>query len=187
MKEWRELSDKLLIDACLAGQSAMYEILMHRHQGKVFNVLYRFLGNYEASQDLSQETFLTVYQKLYMFSGRSAFSTWVCQIALNKARDLLRSNGADTLSDDLEGHADTLAAGDAEQPDRQLEQGQLQHRIQGVLNRMPSNYREVLILKHLEEHSNEEIAVMLDETVENVKVRTYRARQMFKQLFGALS
>lgn len=187
MKEWRELSDKLLIDACLAGQSAMYEILVQRHQGKVFNVLYRFLGNYEASQDLSQETFLTVYQKLYMFSGRSAFSTWVCQIALNKARDLLRSNGADTLSDDLEDHADALAAGDAGQPDRQMEQGQLQQRIQGVLNRMPSNYREVLILKHLEEHSNEEIATMLNDTVDNVKVRTFRARQMFKQLYGELS
>lgn len=182
-----DLPDKSLIDACLAGQVAMYEILMQRHQGKVFNVLYRFLGNREASQDISQETFLTVYQKLHMFSGRSAFSTWVCQIALNKARDLLRSSGTNTLCDDLADHADFLPAADSGQPDHQMEQDQLQGRIQKILNRMPANYREVLILKHLEEHSNEEIASMLGDTVENVKVRTFRARQMFKQFYGKLS
>lgn len=181
------MSDKALIDACLSGRSEVYEVLVRRHQQKVFNVLYRFLGNYEASQDLSQETFLTAYQKLDMFGGRSAFSTWLCQIALNKARDMLRSNGADSLCEDVADYSDTLVAADATRPDRRAEQGQALERIQGILNRMPAHYREVLILKHLEEHSNEEIAVMLDETVENVKVRTYRARQMFKQLFGALS
>lgn len=179
--------DKALIDACLAGRTEAYEALVGRHQQKVFNVLYRFLGNYEASQDLSQETFLAAYQKLDMFGGKSAFSTWLCQIALNKARDLLRSNGVNSLCEDVADYGDTLVAADATRPDHRAEQGQALERIQRILNRMPAHYREVLILKHLEEHSNEEIAAMLDETVENVKVRTFRARQMFKQLFGELS
>lgn len=183
----QDLPDKALIDACLAGKSEVYEVLVRRHQQKVFNVLYRFFGNYETSQDVSQEAFLTAYQKLDMFGGRSAFSTWLCQIALNKARDLLRSNGADTLCDDLEDHVDTLVAPDATRPDHQVQQGQLNDQIQAILNRMPSHYREVLILKHLEEHSIQEIASMLDDTEENVKVRTFRARQMFKQLYGALA
>lgn len=181
------MSDKMLIDACLAGRSEVYEVLVRRHQQKVFNVLYRFLGNYEASQDVSQETFLTAYQKLDMFGGRSAFSTWLCQIALNKARDMLRSNGAHSLCEDVADHVDTLVAADSTRPDHRAEQGQLHERIQGILNRMPLHYRDVLILKHLEGHSNEEIASMLDDTVENVKVRTFRARQMFKQLHGGLS
>lgn len=180
-------SDKALIDACLAGRSEAYEVLVRRHQQKVFNVLYRFLGNYEASQDISQETFLTAYQKLGMFSGRSAFSTWLCQIALNKARDMLRSNGAHSLCEDVADHVDILVATDVTRPDHRAEQGQLRERIQGILNRMPAHYRDVLILRHLEEHSNEEIASMLGETVENVKVRIFRARQMFKQLHGGLS
>lgn len=181
------MPDRALIDACLAGQTEVYEVLVRRHQQKVFNVLYRFLGNYEASQDIGQETFLTAYQKLDMFGGRSAFSTWLCQIALNKARDLLRSNGVDSLCEDVADHSDSLVASDATRPDHQAERGQMLDCIQGVLNRMPAHYREVLILKHLEEHSNEEISVMLDETVDNVKVRTFRARQMFKQLYGGLS
>lgn len=187
MQESSDVPDQMLIDGCLAGRSEMYEILVLRHQPKVFNVLYRFFGNYEASQDISQETFLTAYRKLGMFSGRSAFSSWLCQIALNKARDLLRSNGVSSLCDDLEDHADVLVATDTTQPDHQMEQGQLHDRIQSVLNRMPPTYREVLILKHLEEHSNEEIASMLDDTIENVKVRTFRARQMFKKLYGELT
>lgn len=187
MEEWSDLPDQALIDACRLGRSAVYEVLVLRHQRKVFNVLYRFFGNYEASQDMSQETFITAYQKLDMFSGRCAFSTWLCQIALNKARDLLRSNGANTLCEDLADHVDTLAATDATQPDRLVEREQLNDHIQGILNRMPSHYREVLILKHLEEYSNDEIALMLDDTLENVKVRTFRARQMFKNMYGELS
>ncbi|HEY9097421.1 MAG TPA: RNA polymerase sigma factor [Thiobacillus sp.] len=181
------MSDKALIDACLAGRSEVYEVLVLRHQQKVFNVLYRFLGNYEASQDISQETFLTAYQKLDMYGGRSAFSTWLCQIALNKARDMLRSNGTDSLCEDVADYSDTLVAADSTRPDRRAEREQVLDCIQGVLNRMPVHYREVLILKHLEEHSNEEIASMLDDTIDNVKVRTFRARQMFKQLYGGLS
>lgn len=177
-------SDEALINACLAGRSEVYEILVRRHQQKVFNVLYRFLGNYEASQDVSQETFLAAYQKLAMFGGRSAFSTWLCQIALNKARDMRRSRSGDPLCEDWTDHAEVLAAPDAIRPDCRAEQAQLHEGVQQILDRMPAHYREVLILKHLEEYSNEEIASLLGDTVENVKVRTFRARLMFRKLHG---
>ena len=179
--------DMALINGCIAGRSDLYEILIRRHQHKVFNVLYRFFGNYETSQDISQETFLTAYNKLAMFGGKSTFSTWLCQIALNKARDMRRSDGAEALNEDVADHDETLLAADAARPDHRAEQGQENGHIQNVLNRMPSHYREVLILKHLEEYSIGEIAAMLNETVENVKVRTFRARQMFKQLYGELT
>lgn len=177
-------SDKALIDACLAGRSEVYGVLVRRHQQRVFNVLYRLLGNYEASQDISQEAFLVAYNKLDTFGGKSAFSTWLCQIALNKARDMLRSNKSDKLNEDLVDYVDILAAPELQRPDFQAEQGQLGKDVQRILNIMPFTYREVLILKHLEEFSNEEIASLLNETIENVKVRTFRARQMFKKLYG---
>lgn len=177
-------SDKALIDACLAGRSEVYEILVRRHQQKVFNVLYRLLGNYEASQDISQEAFIVAYEKLDTFGDKSAFSTWLCQIALNKARDMLRSNKSDKLNEDLVDYVDILAAPEKDRPDTQAEQGQLGKDVQRVLNLMPFNYREVLVLKHLEEFSNEEISKVLNDTLENVKVRTFRARQMFKKLYG---
>ena len=187
MSQWCDLSDQNIIAACLSGNAQAYAALVERHQHMVFNVLYRFLGNYEASQDMSQdmsqEAFITAHQKLYMFSGRSKFSTWLCQIALNKARDMLRGQGVESLCDDLEDHKDGLSAPDGDSPHRRAEMAQDNARIQRVLNSMPAHYREVLILKHIEGYSNEEIAGMLDATVENVKVRTFRARQMFKRIY----
>lgn len=181
-----DLSDQDIIAACLSGNVKAYAALVERHQHRVFNVLYRFLGNREASQDMSQEAFITAYQKLHMFSGRSKFSTWLCQIALNKARDMLRGQGVESLCDDLEDHKDELSAPDGNSPHRRAEMAQENARVQRVLNKMPAHYREVLILKHLEGYSNEEIAEMLDASVENIKVRTFRARQTFKQLYEEL-
>lgn len=185
MDHLRGLTDQSLVDAVISGRHAMYEILVLRHQEKVFNVLFRFLGQRESSEDVCQESFLTAYQKLDTFRGQCAFSTWVCQIALNKARDLLRRHkGVETLHEDISELADGLADADAVGPEGQLEKGQVNRRIQRVLSRLPAHYREVLVLKHVEEHSNEEIAQMLGESVGNVKVRTFRARQMFKEFFA---
>ena len=186
MSQWCDLSDQNIIAACLSGNAQAYAALVERHQHMVFNVLYRFLGNYEASQDMSQEAFITAHQKLYMFSGRSKFSTWLCQIALNKARDMLRGQGVESLCDDLEDHKDGLSAPDGDSPHRRAEMSQENARVQRVLNKMPAHYREVLILKHLEGYSNEEISGILNATLENVKVRTFRARQTFKQLYEKL-
>ena len=178
-----DVSDDEIIAACLSGKGQAYAVLVERHQHKVFSVLYRFLGNREASQDMSQEAFITAHQKLHLFSGRSKFSTWLCQIALNKARDMLRGQGVESLCDDLEDHEDGLSTPEGDSPHRRVEMAQENARVQRVLNKMPAHYREVLILKHLEGYSNEEIGEMLGATVENVKVRTFRARQMFKQLY----
>ncbi|MHB1677123.1 MAG: RNA polymerase sigma factor [Sulfuriferula sp.] len=186
MSHWDSLSDQEIISDCLKGNIHAYAELVRRHQRMVFNVLYRFLGNYEASQDISQETFITAYQKLYMFNGRSKFSTWLCQVALNKARDMLRGQGIESLCDDLEDHQEGLAGSDRDTPHFQFEMSQENERVQQVLNKMPAHYREVLLLKHLEGFSNEEIVGLLNTTIENIKVRTFRARQMFKQIYEEL-
>ncbi|HET9114105.1 MAG TPA: sigma-70 family RNA polymerase sigma factor [Burkholderiales bacterium] len=183
MSHGDRLSDKEIISDCLKGNVQAYAELVQRHQRMVFNVLYRFLGNYEASQDISQETFITAYRKLDTFNGSSKFSTWLCQIALNKARDLLRGQGVESLCEDLEDQLGMLAGSDSDTPHRRFEMTQENERIQHVLNQMPAHYREILLLKHLEGFSNEEIVDVLKITLENIKVRTFRAREMFKRIY----
>ena len=114
----------------------------------------------------------------------SKFSTWLRQIALNKARDMARGKSWEDVCDNLESHADHLIGLESETPHHQVESMQENAQIQKALNRLPMEYREVLILKHLEECSNQEISEILGLTVENVKVRTFRARQMFKQIYA---
>lgn len=184
MSASHESPDQVVIAACLSGKVQLYAVLVERYQSQVFNLLYRFLGNREASEDVSQMTFITAYEKLHMFSGKSKFSTWLCQIALNKARDLVRGKNLESLCDDLADYAELIAGLDSDMPHHRLETMQENANVQKVLNELPIHYREVLILKHLEECTNEEIADMLGATVENVKVRTFRARQMFKQIYA---
>ncbi len=179
-------TDQDLIKACLTGKSQAYETLVKRHQKMVLNVLYRILGSREASQDVSQEAFITAYEKLHMFSGHSKFSTWLCQIALNKARDLLRGRGVDSLCEDLEGHKEAMNVSDGDSPDRNMETSQENSRVQSALNKLSSHYREVLILKYFAGYSNQDIAEMLADTVGNVKVTMFRARQVFMQAYVEL-
>ena len=180
------LTDQDLIAACLTGNPQVYETLVKRYQHMVLNVLYRFLGNREASQDICQEAFMTAYEKLHMFSGRSKFSTWLCQIALNKARDMLRGRGVENLCDDLEGHKEGMNVPDGDSPHRNVETSQENARIQCALDKLSSHYREVIILKYFMGYGNEEISEMLEATVENVKVRLFRARQALKQAYEEL-
>lgn len=185
MDPWVDWSDEQLIAACLSGNAGAFAGLVRRHQRKVFNVLYRFSGSYEASQDLAQETFIAAYQKLYMFSGKSKFSSWLCQIALNKARDSLRHQGGQPVCEDLEDHAQQLSIPEGELPAQHLESAQLHQQVQEVLNTLPLHYREVLVLKHLEGYSYDEMSHLLDTPVGNVKIRTFRARQMFREIYEA--
>ena len=180
-------TDQELIAACLTGNPQVYATLVKRYQHMVLNVLYRFLGNREASQDISQEAFITAYEKLHMFSGHSKFSTWLCQIALNKARDMLRGRGVENLCDDLEGHKEGMNVAGGESPDLNVETSQENARVQCALNKLPSNYREVLILKYFAGYDNDEISEMLESTAENIKVRAFRARQAFKQIYEVLA
>lgn len=183
MYQDKNLPDQALIAACLAGEAKAYSQLVIRHQQKVYGLLFRFLGGRDDAEDICQETFVTAYQKLRLFDGRSSFSTWVCKIALNKARDFIRAGKteAESLADGVE--LESVADEPDATPAHALETRQVGEQVQRLLRKLPATYREVLILKHIEGYSHEEIAEMIDATVENVKVRTFRARQLFKQLF----
>ncbi len=181
MSTWRHLSDQEIVAVCLNGEKQAYGVLVERYQQTVFNVVYRLLGNYAMCEEVCQEAFVNAYEKLAQFSGRSKFSTWLCQIALNRGRDVLRRRGAQDIHDDLDDYGDVLAAAETTNPQRQVEDKQTQQRVRHLLATLPQQYRELLVLKHIEGYSNEDIARILGITVENAKIRAFRARKMFRQ------
>lgn len=166
---------------CLNGEKQAYGVLVERYQQTVFNVVYRLMGNYAMCEEVCQEAFVNAYEKLAQFSGRSKFSTWLCQIALNRTRDVMRRRSARDIHDHLDDYGEVLAAAETENPQRQVEDRQTQHRVRQLLARLPPQYRELLVLKHIEGYSNEDIARILGITVENAKIRAFRARKMFRQ------
>lgn len=174
-----ESPDEMLIKQCLSGSKVAYATLVQRYQRPIYNLAYRMSGEKEAAKDIAQESFVAAYSSLKTFKGKARFSTWLYQITLNKCRDYLkskRSNDLCVIDPDL-----PLVSEGAD-PEYRLKAKEQDKAIQQALRMMPPKYRELLILKHIEELDYKEMAELLGLSLTNLKVRTYRAREMFKEI-----
>lgn len=156
-------------------------------QPKIRSYLSRLLGDQEAEDSL-QEVFTKVSRGLATFRGRSKLSTWVYRIATNTAIDRLRSSAhrqsADQTSfegsDEIENSTSPIIQPDTP-ADCKLIRKEMSACVLEYVDRLPPDYRTVLILKEIEGFKNREIADILQITLDNVKVRLHRARTRLKQ------
>ncbi len=146
----------------------------------------RLIGEAD-SEDVTQEVFLKVNAALKDFRGESSLSTWIYRIATNAAMDHLRISNALRQVDDSHSAEDSLnkeeIAADLSAPavDTQLVRKEMNECIRGIVEGLPENYRTVLTLSDLEEMTNQEIAEVLDISLEAVKIRLHRARARLKK------
>ena len=147
------------------------------------------MANSEA-EDLTQETFVKVHQGLENFRGELQLSTWIYRIATNTALDRLRSpsfqrTAQGSLSENLDEFeiADKAICTGEKKPliEQQLIREEMNDCIRGYIEKLPENYRTVLVLSELEEFKNNEIAEILGVTLDTVKIRLHRAREMLKE------
>jgi RNA polymerase sigma-70 factor (ECF subfamily) len=159
------------------------------YQPKILRYLSRLAGEHEA-EDLTQETFVKVHQGLEKFRGESQLSTWIYRIATNTALDRLRSpsfqrTAQGSLSENLDESkiADRVICTEKKRPliEQQLIRDEMNDCIRGYIEKLPENYRTVLVLSELEEFKNNEIAEILGVTLDAVKIRLHRAREMLKE------
>ena len=156
-------------------------------QPKIRNYLLRLLGDQEA-EDSVQEVFAKVSRGLDSFKGQSKLSTWVYRIATNTAIDKLRTPAYKHASG-LTSLEDTPGAENTTSPitptdtanDQKVIRKEMSECVREYVDRLPPDYRTVLILKELEGFKNKEIAYILQITLENVKVRLHRARASLKK------
>lgn len=155
-----------------------------RFHDKIRHYLARMVGEADA-EDVTQEVFLKVNAALEGFRGDASLSTWIYRIATNTATDHLRSSDPSRHAEDLgpAGGPEEDVAIEANIPslDRQVIRKEMNECIRGVVEGLPQNYRTVLILSDLEELSNNEIAGVLNVTMETVKIRLHRARASLKK------
>ena len=156
-------------------------------QPKINNYLTRLLGNQDV-EDSVQEVFTKVSSSLANFKGQSKISTWVYRIATNTAIDKLRSpasrqkSGQAPLEDNPGVQITASTATQSDTPtDQKIIRKEMSECVREYVDRLPPDYRTVLILKELEGFKNREIADILQITLENVKVRLHRARARLKQ------
>jgi RNA polymerase sigma-70 factor (ECF subfamily) len=177
--------DHRLIAACLHGDSAAFGELVRRYQDRLYNSVFRLLGNAEDAQDVVQEAFLNAYQSLDSFKGHSEFFTWLYRIAYNTAVSLKRKQRV-TLSlsggADGNGRAEPLDESDLSQPGQGLERVEEERRIQAALNRLSPEHRVVLILKDMEGQKYEAMAEVLQVPIGTIRSRLHRARAELRAL-----
>jgi len=142
------------------------------------------LGDAVEAEDIAQDAFVKAYLSLKDFRGESRFSTWVCRIALNRCKDVLRRRGrAPWTRPRQEGEPQVAeVADDRETPVDSLERGEREAALHRALARLPVKYREAVVLRHIEGMEFHEIGRVLGIPAGTAKVRAFRAREMLRRL-----
>lgn len=178
-----EENDSDLVQRTLCGDWSAYDQLVKRYQRQIYNFAYRMMGNAEDAQDVSQETFLRAFQALSTFRKDASFLTWLFKIASNLCIDQLRarkSKGTISLDNELEEGREPAADARSSDPEDVVIRGAVQDIVQHAINTLPARYRAVVVLRHLQGMSVEEIAKALELPPGTVKTHLFRAREMLR-------
>jgi RNA polymerase sigma-70 factor (ECF subfamily) len=176
-----------MIASILAGETQLYHELIRPYERSVYMMALSYMKNEADAEDVAQEAFLKAFHHLAGFRSEAKFSTWLVGIALNEARSRLRREGAvrmESIDDTLEegGHMSPAVLRDwREVPSEALERKEVRQMLQKAITNLPEKYREVFLLRDVEELNVVETAAALSITVGNVKVRLHRARMMLQK------
>lgn len=168
-----------LLARVVSGDHDAFTELMQAHEGRVFSVCLRILGDRERALDATQETFLTVFRKAGQFQGRSALGTWIYRIAVNRCYDDLRKRKRER-SDPLPEHVDPPDHSAAEQ----VEAAGLRPELHMALMSLPPDFRAAVVLSDIEGFSLPDAAETLGVPVGTVKSRVFRGRRMLAERLG---
>jgi RNA polymerase sigma-70 factor (ECF subfamily) len=178
--------DCRLIADCLDGRPAAFGELVRRYQDRLYNTVYRLVGNADDAQDITQEAFLNAYQGLGTFRGNARFFTWLYRIAINTAVSQRRKHRvAIPLHVGQKNHDGSMGPADPstfDDPGHGLDQADQERVIQDALNRLSAEHRTVIVLKDIEEQSYEAIASILNVPIGTVRSRLHRARLELRRL-----
>tara|TARA_A100001037_G_scaffold306813_1_gene355991 strand:- start:3324 stop:3911 length:588 start_codon:yes stop_codon:yes gene_type:complete len=172
-------TDEQLISRFQSGDERAYIELVNRYRDRLINFVYQFLGDFEQSEDVVQDTMLKLYQKKHYYREIAKFSTWIYTIARNLANTELRKRKRrkTTLLSQM-----TREEKDYDLPAIQPETGQelqnefAEKRIQKAIQELPEHFRTVIILRDIQELSYDDISSIIGVPLGTVKSRINRAR-----------
>lgn len=180
--------DKCLIDACRAGNTEAFGVLVDRYQDRLYPTVYRLTGCAEEASDLLQDTFLRAFEKLDHFQGESSFYTWIYRIAVNLALSgrrrrrptiPLRQGREDSTIDPA------YDSGESD-PSAPLELAERNQLIQAALDALAPDHRAVVVMKEYDGLHYDEIGKILGVPVGTVRSRLHRARCELRERLRAL-
>ena len=180
-------TDADLVARLQRGDESAFEAIVRAHSGRLLSVARRFLGNNEDAQDAVQDAFIRAFKAIHTFEARAQLHTWLHRILVNTALMKLRERRrrpTESIDDLLpsysaDGHQ---AVASRDWSDAVLERKETAGIVRQAIARLPDQYREVLVLRDIEEKDTAEAAEILGTTSNVVKVRLHRARQALRTL-----
>ena len=188
-------TDHELIALARTGSEKAYRELLDRYQRPVFSLVYRMVRDRELAEDLTQETFVKVFNHLDRFNPKYKFSSWIFKIASNLAIDTLRKREPNTVSLDGSRHAQTADEIESsritveskdENPEEFLEAKELGQEIERAISKLRPEYRTAILLRHVEGRAYEEIAEIMSLPLGTVKTFIHRARGELRETLAHL-
>ena len=178
-----------MIAAVLAGEIQLYHELIRPYERSVYVMALSYMKNDADAEDVSQEAFIRAFRKLESFRAESKFSTWLISITINEARTrlrrqaLVRMEPLDQHPDEDKGISPALLRDWREIPSEAVERAEVRNLIRLAVEQLPDIYRQVFLMRDVEELTISETAEALNISIPSVKVRLHRARmRLQKQL-----
>jgi RNA polymerase sigma-70 factor (ECF subfamily) len=175
---WGLLSDEQVITRVLAGETALFEVLMRRYNERLYRAARSILRDENEAEDVMQQAYVNAYTHLRQFDGRSKFSTWLTRIAIHEALSRARRRGRYMTMDPEDPSTvefpQTLDR--TPDPERLAIAGELGRFLESAIDRLPDGTREVFVLRQLEGMRTDEVAEALGVSQAVVKTRLSRAR-----------
>lgn len=180
------LTDIEVVDIVLSGETDAFAVLVERYQKGLANYIFHMVRHYEEALELTQEVFLKAYASLDRYDRQYKFSTWVYKIASNHTIDHLRRHEVPTTPLEVAspdgGPSREIAVESHElDPHESLEMKDMLEKIQEAVDGLPDTYRELVVLRHYNFRSYEEMAKITGLPLGTVKNRIFRARQLLME------
>ena len=180
-----------LVRAVQAGDMSAFDGLVHRHKDRLFNLVYRFLEDYQEADECAQEIFIKVFKSINTFRFESTFSTWLYRIAVNTCKNRIKSSGyrwkkktvpIENPEGSKDGNPFSEIANGALNPMAELEKKERWMRIQKAINSLPEEQNTVVVLRDIQGLTYQEISDITGLNLGTVKSKLARARLALRDI-----
>ncbi len=186
------LTDEEVAARVLAGEKELYEIIMRRHNPRMFRISRAYVDDGDEAEDVVQQAYINAYEHLSSFEGRSRFSTWLIRIVIREAMARARKKGRsvpleEEFSRDGSGsEGREVQVATTENPEATVMNEELRTVLERTIDELPLKYRSVFVMREVDQMSIEETSESLGISAANVKVRLNRAKEMLKRRIGTV-
>ena len=181
----QQASDWDLVARAQKGDLDAFTLIVNQYKMRLFGYILRMIHSREDAEDILQEVFLRVYSSLARYSPQYQFSTWIYRIAQNLCIDHLRRRKLSTFSvDEKFGSEEELTLelpDESMSPESIFESNAVKQEVEEAIYELPVKYRSVIILRHIQDLSYEEISQIMDMPVNTVKTHIFRARRILRR------